>query len=94
MKRSSKRQFYGDKRIGGMSRYDQRAAKVAEMRAKLAAGTLDMPHRLSPAVSRMIDAECERHITRRTPPQLTDQASLDGQSREIDSMCSNDTEGM
>lgn len=31
---------------------------------------------------------------RRTPAQLTDQASLDGQSAEIDSMCSNDTEGM
>lgn len=30
---------------------------------------------------------------RRTPPQLTSQADLDGQSREIDSMCSNDTEG-
>lgn len=87
MKRStSKRQFYGDKRIGGMSRYDRRAAKVTEMRAKIAANTADVPHKFDAAFNRMLDAVTPR----RTPAQLTSQADLDGQSEELGGMCESD----
>lgn len=37
-----------------------RFGKVAEMRAKVEAGTLDMSHRLDVALDRMIDAELKR----------------------------------
>lgn len=70
---------------------DRLPPKVSEMRAKIAAGTADVPHKYDAAFERMLDAVQPK---RRTPPQLTSQADLDGQSREIDSMCSNDTEGM
>lgn len=69
-----------------------RFTRVNQAKAKIAAGTYDSHAVLNATVERVMCDVFDRNV-RRTPAQLTDQASLDGQSREIDSMSSNDTEG-
>lgn len=68
-----------------------RFTRVDQAKAKIAAGTYDSQAVLNATVERVMSDVFDR-TTRRTPAQLTDQASLDGQSAELNGgMCESDS---